>query len=195
MLGIKNGDGNVWKGLTAGIVGGLVGGLVMDGFQALWTSLTGDEKDSELAHSPKQSGRESEGLQGSEDLREREPSDGIDAPATIKLASIISEDVLGHELREDEKEAAGMAVHYGFSVITGGVYGVIAELAPRAKIGEGTAFGAAVWIAADELTLPLVGLSKGPTAYPISKHAYSLASHIVYGAATEAARRAVRGIL
>ena len=182
-------ESNVWKGLAAGIIGGLAGGFVMNQFQSLWSHLTGDEKDSEHAHSPKQSGRKTD------DAQEQQSEGETDAPATVKLASTISEDVFNHELKKDEKEAAGMAVHYGFSLVTGGIYGVAAELAPDATVGAGAPFGAAVWLLADEITVPLAGLSKGPTAYPLSKHAYSLASHFVYGVATEAARRAVRNLL
>ena len=185
----KKRESNVWKGLAAGVIGGLAGGFVMNQFQSLWSSLTGDEKDSEHAHTPRQSGRKSDAHQ------ERQSNDELDPPATVKLADAISETVFDHELSEDEKEPAGQAVHYGFSLVTGGIYGVTAELEPEATIGAGAPFGAAVWLVADEITVPLVGLSKGPTAYPLSKHAYSLASHLVYGVATEAARRAVRNML
>jgi hypothetical protein len=182
-------EGNVWKGLAAGVVAGLVGGFVMNQFQALWSRLVSDERDSEHAHSPKQGGHKLDDTQG------QQPGDGLDAPATVKLASAISEDVFNHELSSDEKEVAGMAVHYGFSLVTGGIYGVMAELEPEASAGAGAPFGAAVWLLADEITVPLMGLSKGPTAYPLSKHAYSLAAHLVYGVATEASRRAVRNVL
>ena len=55
-------------------------------------------------------------------------------------------------------------------------------------------FGATVWLAADDITLPAVGLAEWPTEYPLSTHAYALASHLVYGLTTEAVRRAVRSI-
>jgi uncharacterized membrane protein YagU involved in acid resistance len=180
---------SVWKGLAAGVIGGLVGGFVMDQFQALWSKLSGDGKDSERAHSPRQDGHKLDEEQG------QTSSGEIDAPATVKLASAISEDVFDHELSRGEKEVAGTAVHYGFSLVTGGMYGVMTELVPDASAGAGAPFGAAVWLLADEITVPLVGLSKGPASYPISKHVYSLASHFVYGLATEAARRAVRNAL
>ena len=86
-------------------------------------------------------------------------------------------------------------MHYTFSATTGMVYGALAELTPAATIGFGLPFGAAVWAIADEAMVPLFGLSKPPTEYPLSKHLYSLASHLVYGATTEATRRLVRGIM
>jgi len=40
--------------------------------------------------------------------------------------------------------------------------------------------------------VPLLGLSKAPTAYPVSTHVYALASHFVYGITTEVVRRGLR---
>ena len=39
------------------------------------------------------------------------------------------------------------------------------------------------------------GLSKLPTEYPLSVHAYAFASHLVFGLTTELVRRAVRNAL
>ena len=46
-----------------------------------------------------------------------------------------------------------------------------------------------------EAVVPALGLSKPPTEYPLSNHLYSLASHFVYGASTEATRRLARRLL
>lgn len=48
---------------------------------------------------------------------------------------------------------------------------------------------------ADEGAVPWLGLSKGPTEYPVSTHAYALASHMVYGLTAEFTPRAVRNII
>jgi len=40
-----------------------------------------------------------------------------------------------------------------------------------------------------------LGLKKPPTEYPLSEHAYALASHLVYGLTTEMVRGAVRNVL
>jgi uncharacterized membrane protein YagU involved in acid resistance len=115
--------------------------------------------------------------------------------ATVEAAKVISEGVFGHELQENEKKPAGAAVHYAFGTVTGGLYGALAELVPQVTTATGVPFGAAFWLLADEISVPLLGLSKGPTEYPASTHAYSLASHLVYGATAELSRRAVRQIL
>ena len=115
--------------------------------------------------------------------------------ATVKAAKAISENVFGHKLKESEKKPAGAAVHYAFGSATGGLYGAAAEIAPQVTTGLGLPFGAAFWMVADEAVVPLLRLSKGPTEYPVSTHAYALASHLVYGLTTEVTRRAVRNII
>ena len=111
---------------------------------------------------------------------------------TVKAASAISEGIFDHELTKSEKKIAGSAVHYSLGTGMGGLYGTVAELAPEVTIGAGLPFGAAFWLVVDEGAVPLLGLSKGPTEYPLSTHAYALASHFVYGLTAEAIRRAVR---
>ena len=59
----------------------------------------------------------------------------------------------------------------------------------------GIPFGAAFWMVVDEGALPLLGLAKGPTAYPSSTHAYALASHLVFGLTAEVVRSSVRRAL
>jgi uncharacterized membrane protein YagU involved in acid resistance len=98
-------------------------------------------------------------------------------------------------LQESEKEPAGAAVHYAFGTLSGGLYGALAEVTPQVTTAAGLPFGAGVWLLADEVSVPLLGLSKGPTAYPASTHVYSLASHLVYGLTAELSRRAVRHVL
>ena len=41
--------------------------------------------------------------------------------------------------------------------------------------------------------MPLAGLASGPGAYPLSRHAAALASHLVFGLTVEGVRRALLG--
>ncbi|HJQ26066.1 MAG TPA: DUF1440 domain-containing protein [Blastocatellia bacterium] len=176
------------KGVLIGALAGLAGGLVMDQFQNLCSKLTEDDRHSQHAHPPRQ-------YVGERQLEGEQQSEEEDEPATVKAAEAISCEVFHHELTKDERRIAGPAVHYAMSASSGMIYGAAAELTPMATAGFGLPFGAAVWAVADEITVPLLGLSKSPTAYPLSKHLYSLASHFVYGAATEATRRLLRGMI
>ena len=72
---------------------------------------------------------------------------------------------------------------------------MVGELAPGVTTGMGLPFGAAFWLVADETAVPLLGLSKPPTEYSVSTHAYAFVSHLVYGLTAERVRRALRKAL
>ena len=183
---MRDGEGNVWKGLVAGLAGGLVASWTMNQFQAAWTRI---QEGAEKSHGA-QSMQPAEGSSGDQSQDVKEQDD-----ATVEVAKIVSREVLGHELQESEKKPAGAAVHYAFGTVSGGLYGALAEVTPQVTTGVGVPFGAAFWLLADEISMPLLGLSKGATEYPVSTHAYALASHLVYGATAELSRRAIRNVL
>lgn len=162
--------GNVMKGAVAGLVGGLVASFVMSEFQALVTKLAESEE-------------------------KQKSKKNTEEPATVKAAKQISEKIFDHKLTKKEKGPAGEAVHYAMGATSGLIYGAAAEIAPMTTLGAGMPFGAAVWLVADDVVVPALGLSKSPTAYPLSTHAYALSSHFVYGLATDVVRRAVLRIL
>ena len=181
-----NDRGDVLKGLVAGLAGGLIASWTMNQFQAAWTRIA---EGADKSHGA-QSMQPTEGSDGNQGNDTAEQDD-----ATVETAKVISRNVFGHELQESEKEPAGAAVHYAFGTVTGGLYGALAEVSPQVTMGAGLPFGAAFWLVADEVTVPLLGLSKGPTEYPVSTHAYALASHLVYGVTAELSRRALRQVL
>jgi uncharacterized membrane protein YagU involved in acid resistance len=158
---------SAWKGLAAGLVGGLVATWAMTRFQTFLSEL---------------------------DTRDEKEKEGEGDDATIRAASAVSE-AFGHPLQEDEKKAAGTGVHYGFGTFMGGAYGVATELAPAVAVGRGFPFGTALWLGADEVAVPALGLSKAPSEIPLARHAGALAMHLVYGAILEVVRRGVRRAL
>lgn len=178
-------DGNVFKGIVAGLAAGLVASWTMNQFQA---ALSRRAAGSEKSHG-------AQSLQPSDGSTGDQSQDAQEDDATVETAKLISRNVFGHELQESEKEPAGAAVHYAFGIATGGLYGALAEMTPEVTTAAGLPFGAVFWLVADEISVPLLGLSKGPTAYPLSTHAYSFAAHLVYGATTELSRRALRQVL
>lgn len=169
----ESSEPDLFKGLVAGVAGGLLASLVMEQFQALWTKVS--EKVQEA--------------KGGKVRRSRAK------PTTVKTADAISKRVLGHKVPKDKQTLAGEAVHYAMGTTSAAIYGTLAEFAPVVTAGEGLAFGTAVWLVADEASLPALGLSKPPTKVPLSTHVYGFASHLVYGAVAEAVRRAVRSVL
>jgi putative membrane protein len=179
-------DGNVLKGIVAGLAGGLVASWTMNQFQAAWMRVAANNEKPHGA----QSMQPSQGSSGNQAEDAKEQDD-----ATVETAKVISGKVFGRELQESEKKPAGAAVHYAFGTATGGLYGALAEVTPQVTTGAGIPFGAAFWLLADEISVPLLGLSKGPGEYPVSTHVYALASHLVYGVTAEMSRRALRQVL
>ena len=171
----KQSKRNAWKGLVAGVVGGVVASWTMDRFQYWWLSFGGGEEQ-ELQQAPSDEGN-------------------LEEPATVKTASAISQGVFSHSLTTREKEIAGPIVHYAVGTTAGAVYGIAAEYEPDVTAVAGIPFGAAFWLVVDEGALSLLGLAKGPIAYPISTHAYALASHLVFGLTAEVVRSSVRRAL
>ncbi len=160
---------DVVKGAVAGLIGGLVASFVMSEYQALLSKLSEEEKKSKKK-------------------KEEEP-------ATTKAAEGISEVVFDHKLTKSEKKIAEPAMHYAMGATSGLIYGVASEIAPMTTAGLGLPFGAAVWLVADDVVVPALGLAKPVTQYPLSTHAYALSSHLVYGLTTDLVRRSVRNLL
>ena len=184
-------DGNVWKGLAAGVVGGLAASWTMNQFQAFWSRLAEGEEKSHGAQS-RQQGSPEHGV-GRE--LQAQGKDEEQDDAAERLANAISVGIFDRELTQREKDVAGVAFHYAMGATSGALYGAMAEVVPEVDAGAGLPFGAAVWLIADEGIVPAVGLSKSPTEYPLSIHAYAFASHLVFGLTTELVRRAVRSAL
>jgi putative membrane protein len=182
-----NQKGDVWKGLIAGLVGGLVASWTMNRFQDMWMKFSANG-DSASEQPSKQKKKPEADQTQTGDNEEQDDT-------TVKAASALSEGILGHKLTKDEKKIAGTAVHYSLGTGVGGLYGAVAEVVPEVTKGAGLPFGTAFWLVVDETAVPLLGLSKGPTKYPLSTHVYALTSHFVYGLTAELVRRSVRKAL
>lgn len=190
-MGNSNGQGEVWKGIVAGVAGGIVASWMMNQFQSILGELMKGVVRPHGAQSL-QEGSPEHGV--ARELQER-GSDDEDDNAAVRAGTAVAELVLNKKLTKQEKELAGAVAHYAMGVVSGGIYGAAAEAIPETTAGAGVPFGAAVWLTADEGLVPLLGLSKGPAEYPLSIHTYALASHLVFGASTEAVRRTVRRAL
>ena len=187
-------DNNVWKGLAAGLIGGLVASWTMNRFQDVWSQVAKGIQSGPVNQFQNISGKRAEEATGVQDpVSGSKPE--VQDDTTVRAASAVSEGVFGHKLTQSEKKLGGTAVHYVLGTGVGGLYGAAAEIAPNVTAAAGLPFGAAFWLVVDEGAVPLLGLSEGPMAYPLSTHAYALSSHFVYGVTAEVVRRAVRGAL
>ena len=113
------------------------------------------------------------------------PTGSDDDPATVKAAQRVASLPIGRS----DKGQAGEAVHYAFGAVLGLIYGAGSALIPAVAAGRGMPYGIAVALLADEMAVPAAGLSGPPSRSPASTHVYSLASHVVFGAALDVTRR------
>jgi putative membrane protein len=170
---------NPLLGAAAGALGGLLGSWAMVRFNHLVGGIR-DNQRRQPQHRREASPNEHDGTIS-------------DEPASMQVANLAAEPVVGRPLTEGEKAAGSAFFHYGFGALAGALYGAAAEVRPEATRAAGMPFGAAVWIVADEAALPLTGLADSPADYPPSRHASALGSHLVFGLTVEAVRRAIRG--
>ena len=161
---------------AANVVGGLIGGLVasfaMERFQRMLGTISAD-----LGGAPGGGGQQY-----------RKPQS---EPSTYKAADAIAKGTTGRPLPAQHKPAAGAAIHYAFGGAVGAIYGAAAARSSDITAWGGVPFGATVWLIADEMGMPVVGLAKPPSEYPLRDHVTALTSHLVFGATTEAVRRCV----
>jgi putative membrane protein len=166
----------VFESIAAGAIGGLIAALAMNKFQgavaAVGESMSRAEHAREQTQEPKQ----------------KQESSGDDA--TVKAAKAIASKVFQYKLTAVEKRWAGPVVHYGMGAKLGALYGA---LAPSTSIetGAGMAYGAAVWLCADEIAVPIFGLSKLPIDTPLVSHVNALAAHLVFGLVLHFTRKIV----
>ena len=168
---------SVAKGVAAGIAGGLVASWTMNQFQAAWSKVV--------------AGYSSPSAGGKEDARDwQERSEGINA--TEIAAQRAATHTIERRLTRDELAVAAPLVHYGFGAAMGALYGGLAEMMPAVRACAGTGYGTAVWVGADEIAMPLLGLADPEADRPAEMHAQAFASHLVYGLTLELVRRALR---
>jgi uncharacterized membrane protein YagU involved in acid resistance len=158
--------------LLAGLAGGLVGSFAMERFQRALGVVSPDVG----------------GAPGGGGQQYRKPQS---EPATYVAADALAQAATGQPVPPSLKPAAGSLVHYAFGGSVGVLYGALTAARPALAAGSGVPFGIAVWIVADELGMPMSGLAKPPTEYPLRDHASALSAHLVYGAVTEAVRRTI----
>jgi hypothetical protein len=171
---------HVMKGALAGLIGGLAGTWAMNEFQRAWTYAVGDVPPQSAA-----------GRHDARDWQERSEHQNSNEIAAQEVAVR----AVGRPLRERELAVAAPLVHFAFGASVGALYGAWMEGAERPTLRHGIEFGTAVWAGADEVAMPVLGLSLPTTSRPGEMHLQSLASHLVFGATTEIVRRGIRRLI
>jgi putative membrane protein len=179
----------LWKGLVAGLAGGIAATIVMDHVQIAIARGT-----NELDRRKRLAAGESEGSIATKQA-EKAKDEVDEANSTGSVARELTHAVTGHILTPDEEKTGGSLVHYSFGTSMGVLYGAAAEYLPEAATGGGAAFGTLLWLGADEMAVPALGLASPPQDVPIASHLNHWALHIAYGTTAELVRRFVRRLL
>ena len=175
----------VMPAIASGVAAGVLATIVMDQFLKLASSgQKAIEKQIKLAE-----GESEWAVAHEQALEEQQAARKEDS--TEKVARKIAESA-GHHLTPENKKTAGQAVHYSFGTLVGVIYACTAELVPEATTGAGTAFGTALFLAADEIAVPAFRLAPPPTKQPASDQLEHWAAHVVYGVTLEIARNLLR---
>lgn len=169
---------NRWKGLVLGMLGGIGGVLAMRLYWQQVQRLTGRDPRSDYDESevPDTQALDSVSLIGPHH-REGESS-------TAALGRIAYQQVTGRDPGQETKTALSYIIHWTISMLAGGAYGAWRTKSVTVDIAGGAALGTALWLFGDELLMPLVGLTDGPTAYPLELHAHGWGAHLAYGLAS-----------
>ena len=168
----------MFRGALAGAIAGIIGTWAMSEAQRLWTLAVDGSAPSSAG-----------GRHDARDWQERSEHHNSNELAAQTAARY----VIGRPLTRGELRIAAPLVHYTFGAAMGAVYGAYAQRQKSRRTG--TAFGAAVWLGADEIAMPALGLSGSTADRPLEMHLQSFAAHMVYGAATELVRRPLQARL
>lgn len=173
------------RGYVAGMIGGAVGAWVMNNWQEP-SAMKAKQAVPARVQTRNTPAKQKAGAHHHNGGHQRE---GSHEEPTVQVAEAVSRNVFGHELGKKEKAIAGPAVHYGYAMLVGGLYGGLAEVWPNVKIGMGMGYGMALWALGHEAALPMLKLAPSPLKEPVKTHADTLSSHICFGMTLDCVRR------
>lgn len=93
--------------------------------------------------------------------------------------------LVGIGLDDDSRARAASAIHWTMGVGAGMLYAVLRRRQPAAAAGKGLVFGAAWFLAMDELVNTAMGFAPPPQQFPWQTHARGLGGHAAFGLANE----------
>ncbi len=176
---MRHHEPNRWKGFVLGALGGVAGVVAMRYYWKAISALSGGDPRTQSQGAPATDALDSISLIG----KHHQAGES----STAAVGRIAYQTITGKEPESQEtKTTLSYIVHWVLSMFMGGVYGAIRGRADVPDLRGGLTLGIGLWFFGDELAMPLLGLTKGPTAYPLALHAHAFGAHIPYGLATSA---------
>jgi hypothetical protein len=124
---------------------------------------------------------------GKHDARDwQERSEGQNANELA--AEAVGERAAARRLTPEERQVGARLMHYAFGSAMGALYGAYRARSRDMSPRDGLAFGLTLWAIADELAMPMLGLSGSTAKRPAEMHLQAAVAHIVYGGVTEITR-------
>jgi hypothetical protein len=105
------------------------------------------------------------------------------APAPAQIGKRLVEGVFQHEVPTERAALVNNITHWGYGMLGGAQYGIVAGSLAKRRIIYGIPFGAAVW-ASGYVVLPLAKLYKPIWEYDLRTLTQDLSAHLVYGLTT-----------
>jgi hypothetical protein len=115
-------------------------------------------------------------------------SDWEHAPAPALVGKRLVEGLFQVQLPPSSARLVNNVTHWGFGIVSGAGYGVVAGSLPDPRVRYGLPFGASVW-ASGYVILPAAKLYEPIWKYDTKTLAKDLSTHLVYGLATATAFR------
>jgi hypothetical protein len=165
-------------GLAAGVVGGIVATWALDRYQEGSLETT-RRAENETGATPIVSRRQEDQLQEQE-------------RAHAEVAERITKATFGKRLSRTQRRNAAPIVHYAVGALTGGIYGLTAEVLPIVRRGYGTGYSNLLFLGGTEALLPWFNVGRRKVH---SSRSGGLTAPLVYGAVLETTRRVLRWIL
>jgi len=120
-------------------------------------------------------------------FREWESSSEIEswdqAPAPAQVGKRLVEGVFQRQLPDQRAPLVNNLTHWGYGILGGAQYGLLAGSVPAPRIWFGVPFGAGIW-AAGYVVLPAAKLYQPIWEYDVPTLAKDLSAHLVYGLTT-----------
>ena len=116
-------------------------------------------------------------------VKERKAQKGRYAP---NAAGKHLTDALEVKLPQKQQYVIGRSIHYLMGMVPGAFYALWRPKMKALPFLRGSAYGAGLFIAFDEIITPAAGYASGPFSYPWQAHARGFFAHLILGIATEA---------
>lgn len=98
----------------------------------------------------------------------------------------------GIRLSPQQTATGAEVVHYGVGALAGVIYEVGIRSHPRRTGLSGIAYGCAIWIFAQELLIPALGITPRLREYSLAAQTNSLCEHISYGVILDSVSRVLK---